>query len=190
MAENAQNGFTLIELLMVVSMLVIVTGIILVSNRGTRHSVVLANAAHEVSVLVKEAQTYGIFGRGRSGTVFGVGYGVHIDRTDTSHFTLFADIDNDGLFDTGESERVYALPQSITIADVCGKLPLGTEECSSGDVVGIDIVFKRPGPDPTIKRFPSGTVYSETNIHLTSGGQAGRTVRVTESGQTIILNEE
>ncbi|MCL5782024.1 MAG: prepilin-type N-terminal cleavage/methylation domain-containing protein [Patescibacteria group bacterium] len=101
--NGVRKGFTLIELLVTIAIFVFMTALILARYNSFNSGTLLTNAAYDVALAVKEAQTYGIGVKQYSYKQFSTGYGLYFStaydatHTNTGTFVLFADkFDNDG----------------------------------------------------------------------------------------------
>lgn len=150
--KNTHRGFTLVELLVTIGIFVFMSALILSRYNSYNSGTLLTNAAYDVALAVKEAQTYGIGVKNSESesNQFSTGYGLFFatDSGDASHspntdsFVLFADkFDSFGKSDhvcnktgggvaTSISECVngpefikkYSLKNTIKIDKICGVL--------------------------------------------------------------------
>lgn len=138
---------------MVTGILVVISGLMLINNREFGGRILLENLAYDIALTVREAQVYGISVRqfeGDSGATFNLGYGVYFDANDTKRYTLFADVEQDGLWESGESVgSPYVIERGYAIEKLCVPAGDNAEDCNS-DVERVDIVFRRPEPDACI----------------------------------------
>ncbi|MFA6445762.1 MAG: prepilin-type N-terminal cleavage/methylation domain-containing protein [Candidatus Paceibacterota bacterium] len=97
-------GFTLVELLVTISIFALVTGIVMFNQGRFNSTIFLTNLAYDVSLAIRQAQTYGVnvrhfnknLGPGLDANTFDAPYGVHFNSKDNTHFVMFGDIINDG----------------------------------------------------------------------------------------------
>ena len=147
--KTGPRGFTLIELLVVVGIITVITSIVLVSNAKYGGAVLLQNLAYDIALSIRQAQVYGISVRSFNASNFSVGYGMHFAVSDNTHYELFADADNNGLF-SDASENVspspYEIGRGYKIKSLCAT-DSGNESCTFDT---LDIIFKRPEPDARI----------------------------------------
>lgn len=205
---SSSKGFTLVELLVVLSIIVIITGVVLTSQSSFNKTLILSNTAYDIALTLRSAQTYGLSSRGRADASPNVGYGLHFDRSATGSFTLFADISpapsesnchglprgdayapdakpGNCLYGAGDV-RVsdYQLGNGIFIDDFCAR-SFGTWRCAranGAELSSLDIVFARPNPTP----FIGGGAYSDACIALASPvGTVKRYISVALSGQIV-----
>jgi len=175
-----------VELLVVVFIISIITVIVLFGGGRFDRSILLTDAAYEVSLAIREAQSYGVNVREESSFIvskddlsdaFKTGYGVHFDALNRSSFKIFADKfpsgaeSGNGIFrppnrsgppdddDDDREIRSYSLTRGMTITKFCGVTADRMEECStdtSAPIAALDVVFTRPNPEPTITAINPG----------------------------------
>ncbi|MDO8522373.1 MAG: prepilin-type N-terminal cleavage/methylation domain-containing protein [bacterium] len=154
--KSGKGGFTLMELIVVTGIIVVITSVVLANNNRYGGSVLLQNLAYDIALSIRQAQVYGISVRGLGASNFSIGYGMHFAMNDSTHYELFSDADNNGLF-SDASENVspspYVIGRNYYIAKLCA--PAGTKlsdnsyECTS--VTQLDVLYKRPEPDAAIR---------------------------------------
>lgn len=157
------KGVTLIELLVVISIFMVISSITIFSYGKFNSSLSIQNLSDDIALSVRRAQGFAIGVRGYSGS-FGDGYGIHFTANPSSNlyagssksFILFADINLDNKYSnssntcgspTASDECLELL--SITSADRISDVYIdgGTNPIATNSTV--DIVFKRPNPEPT-----------------------------------------
>lgn len=194
-----KKGFTLVELLVSVAIIGVITSVVVFNQQDFTDQVALSNTMSEISLQIREAQTYGVSVREfNTGTQeFNLGYGVSFNINNTpglsnSSYIYFADrpsTSNNGTFDTPGSclpgpsseclSRVY-LTRGNTITQLCALLSDNT--CPT--VARLDISFFRPYPNARIIFFNNaGTIVPFPTA------QAGKIEITTPSGkvQNIVV---
>ena len=149
-------GFTLVEIIISIGIIALMSSMFISNRTNFSRSVNLSNIAHDVSIVVQQAQTYGVSNRGSDvgSDTSSFSYGVHFDVTsDRRSFDLFQDINNNQEFDGGgELIEEYNLPDQMRVFKLCvtdGDLA-NRRECpgGSGDTRDwLNIMFRRPNPD-------------------------------------------
>ncbi|MDE1919732.1 MAG: hypothetical protein KGH56_03510 [Patescibacteria group bacterium] len=160
--------------MVVLAIIVAITTITLSSQSSFNKTIILSNTAYDVALTLRSAETYGLSSRA-AGTMTGVGYGLHFDKTTPGSFTFFADTSpapsasnchglpvggatapdakpGNCTYDTGEKIMDYNLGNGIIVSDFCA-YALGSWSCAhaqGGGLSTLDIVFARPNPDPFI----------------------------------------
>src|SRR3989338_1630750 len=85
-------GFTVIELLVVAGIISVLSIIVIVGQQAFGRGLLLANAASDVALSLRNAQVFGIGSR-TVGTVSNAGYGLDFSIASPSSFSFFADTD-------------------------------------------------------------------------------------------------
>jgi prepilin-type N-terminal cleavage/methylation domain-containing protein len=192
-----KKGFTLIEFMLAVAIFVILTSLISVNARKFGTNVLITNLAHEIAVTIRQAQVYGIGARNSGAGNFSRSYGLHIDSHSLNTYILFVDLNGDNSYDTGantatgcrpnmECLSMWRIDQENVISNFC----VGNASClSAGLVDAMDIIFKRPNPEPIVYGYLSG-VKSAPNlvgsISVVSPQGIFKTVSVLASGQVSV----
>lgn len=178
--DKFSKGFSLIELLVSVAILVIVSGLVFFNQSGFNNSILVENLAYEVSLVVRQAQSYGLQSKqAELGGTFEAGYGVYFttDVSGNNKVILYADIDGDKVYnDSGTDIELETLKMAVgnTITNLCVGAP-----CS--DVTELDISFIRPDPMAYIN-----TDKNIGEIYITSARNETKKVVVNKLGQISI----
>lgn len=198
--RRLRRAFTLIEMLVVIAIIGTITMIVVVSQSSFNKSIILANAAYDMALTIRSAETYGIGSRviGAGGAS---GYGIHVGvPLPQNTFTLFADTypgpstdptrchpaddasapdakaGNCAYDSTQESVGVtdYKLGNGITINKFCATTSAG--QVCTPTLSSVDVVFTRPNAEPFMSANGAYSVASPVTslcFSLTSpqGGQ-------------------
>ena len=158
--SGATKGFTLIELLVVTGIMILVSGLILVSNNRFGGKILLQNLAYDMALTVRKSQIYGISVlRSGSGT-YSSGYGMHFSMSTPTAYTLFADaISTDGMYSSGEQVDTYAIDRGYRIEKLCA--PAGTDISTCSSISQLDVLYKRPEPDAWINADGNSCIVSQ-----------------------------
>lgn len=187
--KDTNRGFSLIELLVSIGILAIISVIVLANHTRFNGSVLLGSLAYDIGLSVREAQVFGVSVR-QYNDDFQLGYGVHF--ADDSSYSLFADINSDKRYDTGDTIiRTYNLQRGFKMQEFCGYTAIGGQDCSTDSVDPIThlaIVFLRPEPDAFMTSNEPATTYSRATITVVSPGGDTRTVEVASTGQISVQN--
>lgn len=186
MKDSQKRGFTLVELLVVMGILVIVSTLMLSNNSRFGGVVFLENLAYDVALSLRKAQVYGIAVRRFGSDEFNVAYGIRFSMSDASTYVLFADANNNGVFNLDESESLETseMQQGYHLKDICVTPLSGTEDCS---IDTLDITFKRPEPDAYIRADDDElSLYEKAEIILESPRLDEISVVVEVTGQIAV----
>jgi prepilin-type N-terminal cleavage/methylation domain-containing protein len=159
-----QRGFTLIELLVVVGIIVFISALILANTNKFGGQTLLQNLAYDIALSVREAQVYGISVQENTSGTFSTGYGMHFALSDSTHYTLFQDIAQTGVYPNALDVKptIYTIGQSFQISKLCVTPVSGIQDCSP---TSLDVLFIRPEPDACISAngatdVTTGTAYA------------------------------
>jgi hypothetical protein len=183
------------------AIMVIVTSIMLFNQAKFDSSTILRSLAYSVALSVRQAQVYGTSVLGTStpqvacngfysaGECYVSAYGVYFNAASPGQYILFADLNNNGRYDTGEDIKVFSLNTNYTISQFCANgvnNGSNVSRCSPALINSLSIVFKRPNPDAQFYADFNGTpiagdVYTSATIQLqdpsdTTGPVRGVTV--------------
>ena len=189
--KTSQKGFTLIELLVSIGIFVLMTALLLSRYSNFNQDAILTNAAYDLALTIREAQTYGLNVRSAPGAStnysneFKYAYGVSLQRS-PSHFTLFVDSDNGGgnyYYDGSQSDEMIrrtTFKRGIIISElkVCNTLP-----CIN-NISPVNISFLRPNPEAII--LFGGNTYNYVQIVLRKPNGDERSIIVNKVGQITV----
>lgn len=196
-----QKGFTLIELLVTISIFVVLTGVVLFSQKGFDNSVLLSNLAYDTALTIRQAQSYGVNNNESSSNTFAP-YGVYYDigpGGNNTNFVLFTDtITGTGNSSTtasvtscpsGDPECVqkYTIKRGSKISNIC----VGSSDATCDPAVQrLSILFKRPNPDAMIYIVGTGGSISApqayARITVSSVDGASQKIIVRSVGQIYV----
>lgn len=195
---RAPKGFTLVELLAVTVIITIITLVLLLRQSTFDSTTILRSLAYSVALSVRQAQVYGVSVLGSQsggGTQYAPAYGLYFDRTTPNSYILFADFNNNGVYDAAsETVKVFSVSTGYTISELCVKLPLGTNRCTGSDdstgtktINNISILFRRPNPDAVFgSSITTEKNYISAWIQIKSAAGSPRSVLVTTPGQITV----
>jgi hypothetical protein len=162
--------------------MVIITTVVVLNQRNYSTTLILKNAAGNLSLDIRQAQIFGISVRENiagSGN-FTNAYGFHIGGTDSASYTIFADVNNDGVYtaaDAGAEVTKIDLPTGVT-KTICIVVSNGCAPVGEASVT-----FLRP--DPTARIFPSNPPGQGLRVTLTNGVDT-RSVTIYTTGQISV----
>ncbi len=184
-------GFSVIELMVTTAIIAIVSSIVLFNFPSFSSRILLENLTHEIALVVRQAQVYGIGIRAAPGGIF-PSYGAHFDiRTEETkkRVLLFADINTNGVYEEGSDATIetFEIQRGNTISGLC----YGTL-CSEVDT--LDITFKRPDPEAIIRVngiMGENKDAAQITISPPAGSDIGnRYISVWSSGQIAVTKVE
>lgn len=175
--KRNRRGFTLAELVVTIAIFSVLTTVVLANYHQFIKNADFANSSESLRTAIREAQVYGVATKKNTVSCGGVStfdcaFGVYIPNS-SGIFTLFADANNNKIYDTGEKISDVVFPVGTTVSTVV--CPAG------GCPAGVNITFRRPNPDALISNN-SGTAYTDVSITLTNGTKTS-VITVFTSGQ-------
>jgi len=180
------DGFSTVELLVSITILVLVSASVYINYSDFRDSFSLKRTAQEVALAIREAQVYGLaVMETSSGSNTFPGYGIYFDKNTPQDFVLFADKNNNGIYDKGggcgavDTECVESY--KITTTNKIGSLCAG-EDCT---ISNLNIVFLRPNPFVILKS-DKGAGYDNVSISVISPAGKVKMIKVISSGQISV----
>ncbi|MFH1402348.1 MAG: prepilin-type N-terminal cleavage/methylation domain-containing protein [Patescibacteria group bacterium] len=181
--KEMPQGFSLIELLVTIAVLTIVSGVVFFNHAQFNNSVLVENLAYEISLVIRQAQFYGVQVKETEGS-FNAGYGVYFDKTKPTEFLIFADKNLNYVYDAGaDGEPVDML--RMTSGNKIEKLCAGND-CN---VNYLNIGFLRPNPSAIIKTSAEGGTFATAEICIISPKGMRRKIFVNNVGQISIETE-
>jgi len=187
------------------AIMVIISIVFLVRQNRFDSSTVLRSLAYSVALSVRQAQVYGTSVLGTTtaavnctggfysttqGSCYAAAYGLYFDSSTLTSYTLFADLNNDGQYESNEVIKVFQLGTGYSISDF-GAVVVGgsvTRSLGLGTATNLTIVFKRPNPDACIatnvaaNACQSGAApvetYTQAYVRLQANGDPTNTKRV------------
>ncbi len=159
-----KKGFTLIELVVVASIMGVIMLLVTFNSRRFNDDLALQTAASEVSLAMRQAQTFGVSIRqsATGSTDFSKPYGIAFDLQNATNFFIYSDTDNDRVYDGGttcsgadECREKSLLRNGVSLRRVCAEYMNSTLTCFSGAARYMTLTYVRPNPEPVIKVFNS-----------------------------------
>ncbi|MBI3019851.1 MAG: hypothetical protein HYY60_00790 [Parcubacteria group bacterium] len=193
----------MIELMVTVSIIVIISSIVLFNFPSFASRILLENLTHEIALVVRQAQVYGIGIKQTTGGLFPA-YGAHFSNSSgvitvggiteeaRKLVIFFADLPagtGNGQYDGGEEVETFTIQRGNTVSDLCYTNAIHTTwQC---DVNNLDVIFKRPEPEAHIKTNPDIGELDSARITVTlpSAEIGERYITVYSSGQIAVTAE-
>ncbi len=189
------DGFSMIELVVSGTILVVITTVVLVNHAAFGGNILIGSLAYDVGLSIRQAQVFGLSVRefGTGSGQFDVGYGVHFDIDNPTSYSLFADVDKNRVYNTGDGiEEVFTISRGFSLKKLCVTTVASTEICSDvDDVSTLDVAFIRPDPDAYLRINGDGaTSYQSARVVVQSPRGEEREVNVESTGQISISQTE
>jgi len=198
-------GFTLIELLVVSAIVVIITSLLLFRQSKLNSSTLLRSLGYSIALSMRQAQVYGtsVVGTQTGGTtVFASGYGLYFNSTSPNNYILFADLNNNGAYNTtptDETVKVFTLDTGYTISEFCAlqgisKACSGADDTTGTPITSFTTVFKRPNPDACFSTSNASSAcatgvspqFSSGYVQIRSADGTTRSITISSSGQIMV----
>jgi len=108
------SGFNLPELMIVITIIAIISVMAAANLRDGRHRIALDNQAAEFAQDLRQAQEWALSLRGWPAAA---GYGVYIENDGLNKYILYADLNNNKVYDVGDAvQKTVSLNEAIEIA--------------------------------------------------------------------------
>lgn len=192
--RSKKSGFTVVELMVTITIVVLVTGIVLVQYSSFNSSVLLTSQAYKTAFDLRETQSLAISSKGKNNT-FREEYGLYFNLSASGQYILFQDSDDliPARYEIGEEIgsptivdprfQITQMCVSTSAVNVCG---LGTQ-----NVTTLAVSFERPDFDaafystgPTVANIQTALIY----ISSINDAAVSKIVRVSASGQMSVEN--
>jgi len=158
------KSFTLVELLVAVGIIILLTALVLPDYRAGERQFALQRSASKLAQDLRRAEEMAMSAKEppTAPDTFKGAYGINF-QTNSSNYILFADLDNDQIYDSGEEIETLPLEKKVKISNLSPASPL---------------TISFTPPDPTININPSDSLAS---ITLTNNGQT-KIIKVNKAG--------
>lgn len=192
-----KKGFTLIELIVTFGIMTAFMVGLVFNQRDFSNEVSLTGQVHQASLLLRQAQIYGLAVKGSNVNnqpeSFVTPYGVHFEKN-TNIYTHFADQNIDMHYNGSNSECTIGsecveqvlLKKGLRITDICGEFSVNSATCNPIDEA--DVVFLRPQPEAFINTDSITGPGTPEAVQVTFSTIEGKTqkLRVDKAGQISI----
>lgn len=190
--HNTNEGFTLIELIVSISIFAFMTAFLVGKFGNYNHTVLVTNAAYDVALTIRSAQSYGLNVRGVDNNNFSVAYGAHFQPLSAT-FYIYSVPSNGSDLSFGNSNKLIiatsTIQKGVRVDSICDGMDENNCNTISGET--LDVVFKRPNPDAKIFQcdVSSNCVSAKyAQIVLRAADGSMKTVAVRSTGQIAIQN--
>ncbi len=177
---KSNQGFSLVELLVSIAILVIVSGLVFFNQSGFNNNVLLENLTYEVSLTIRQAQSYGLQSKESNSGDFEAGFGVYFDLSSNDNMILYADNNKNYIYNSGSDTIIDTL--KMKNSNIIERLCVGSP-CVDTNV--LDISFVRPNPTAYIN---TSIITNEdiAEIYIKSAQLQERRIVVNKIGQISI----
>lgn len=168
--------------------MIVIMSVAIVNHGRFQGSLAITNLAYEIALSIRQAQVYGVSVR-QFQTYTDKNYGVAFTSSDLAAYTVFADIDADGLADSGESVESARITGGNTISQFCGMNAAGAMTCGPASLSSLSVSFQRPNPDAIVSaRTTAGSSvsYAGARIYVRTPAGDMRCVVVRSTGQVAV----
>jgi len=158
------KSFTLVELLVAVGIIILLTALVLPDYRAGERQFALQRSASKLAQDLRRAEEMAMSAKEppTAPDTFKGAYGINF-QTNSSNYILFADLDNDQIYDSGEEIETLPLEKKVKISNLSPASPL---------------TISFTPPDPTVNINPSDSLVT---ITLTNNGQT-KIIKVNKAG--------
>ena len=162
------KSFTLVELLVAVGIIILLTALVLPDYRAGERQFALQRSASKLAQDLRRAEEMAMSAKEppTAPDTFKGAYGINF-QTNSSNYILFADLDNDQIYDSGEEIETLPLEKKVKISNLSPASPL---------------TISFTPPDPQINIDPSDSL---ATITLTNNGQT-KIIKVNKAGLIMI----
>jgi len=158
------KSFTLVELLVAVGIIILLTALVLPDYRAGERQFALQRSASKLAQDLRRAEEMAMSAKEppTAPDTFKGAYGINF-QTNSSNYILFADLDNDQIYDSGEEIETLPLEKKVKISNLSPASPL---------------TISFTPPDPTVNINPSDSLVT---ITLSNNGQT-KIIKVNKAG--------
>ena len=199
---HSSRAFTVVELMVTVTIVVLVTGLIMIQYSAFNNSVLLKSQAYLTAFDIREAQSMAVSIRGQ-GNEFREEYGLYFKMNSADEYLLFQDNDTNGTYsparyDTGEEVGLpYRVDPRFSIVNLCIKQgsvrtcyaedpDTPTAESLDPDLASLTISFSRPNFDALFFVPNESGISSAEIIFSPHNNAVRRKVSVFQTGQISV----
>ncbi|PIZ89620.1 MAG: hypothetical protein COX89_00560 [Candidatus Nealsonbacteria bacterium CG_4_10_14_0_2_um_filter_37_10] len=147
---------------MVTGIIILLSALVLPNYRTGESQLALQRSANKLAQDIRRAQEMAMSAKEFEGVVPPGGYGINF-QTNLTSYILFADLNNNKVFDSGEAIETLSLERGVKISNLSPASPL---------------TISFTPPDPTVNINPSNSL---AIITLSNNGQT-KIIKVNKAG--------
>ncbi|MBI4812210.1 prepilin-type N-terminal cleavage/methylation domain-containing protein [Candidatus Falkowbacteria bacterium] len=175
--QKSQRGFTLIELIVSISVIAMMSGLFLANYHSANKRSELASAAQKTASDIRLAQQFSLGANEFNGAPPAGGWGIYFDESSPDSYIIFADIDENRNYDSGEEHARVNLPVGVSIEEI--------EDSDTGIIItNASVVFLPPDPITYINNSSGNNV----SITLKDVNNSVKTVEVNFLGLVEVVD--
>lgn len=180
------SGFTIVELLVTLTIVVLVTGIIMIRYSSFNSSVLLSGQAYLTAFDIREAQALAVSVRGNQ-SEFREEYGMYFAASSPTEYLIFQDDDSNGAhlparYHVGEELGTYKVDSRFSITNIC-VVSGGSQTCGIDDLA---ISFRRPDFDASFYSTEAANITAAEIVFGNPNSTITRSVVIYASGQISV----
>ena len=166
------GGFTLIEILVVLTIIIIITGIVIFNVGTERQNSVLLRSAQKLSLDLRRVQSFALSSKTYNTSGVPGGWGVHFSGAGSTSYIIFADLASSASCSDRDFVRAGNGSEDFETANLESGISINS---LSGNLS--DIVFTPP--DPVVNFTPGQT---SASIVLINKDGATRAININKTG--------
>jgi len=175
LSASINKGFTLLELTVVIAIIILLSGIVLSNYRVGEKEYTLLRSAQKLAQDLRRAEELALSAKAYPGapSSFKGGFGVNFQINSIS-YTLFADLNDNKVFDPGEDLEILNLEKKVKISGLSAS-PL-------------NIVFLPPDPQVCISGNCPAISEAQITLSLETNPAKTKIIKVNQIGLITINN--
>jgi len=113
------RGFTLIEVMVVLAIIMVIMGIVVFNTGTERQGSALLRSAQTVSLNLRRAENYALSSKTfKNNPDVPWGWGAHFSGAGSTNYIIFADLNNNQIYDSGEDFETAYFENGVSLNTV------------------------------------------------------------------------